>query len=66
MAELPSREELKNAMVKLQNGKAAGKSGILSEMTAGCCKDNFLNIMLDMELQVWQEKDVPKEWADYV
>ena len=50
MAKLPSREKLTNAVAKLQNGKAAGKSGILSEMTVGCCKDNFLNIMLDMEL----------------
>ena len=66
MAELPSREELPNAIAKRQNGKAAGKSGIPSEMTAGCCKDNFFNIMLDMELQVWQEKAVPKKWADAV
>ena len=54
-------------MGKLQNGKAAGKSGILLEMVkAGCCNDNFLNIMLDLVHKVWQEKEVPKEWADAV
>ena len=64
MAELPSREELTDAVGKLQNGKAAGKSGILPEMVkAGCCNDNFLNIMLDLVCKVWQEKKVPKEYA---
>ena len=54
-------------MGKLQNGKAAGKSGILLKMVkAGCCNDNFLNIMLDLVHKVWQEKEVPKEWADAV
>ena len=67
MAKLPSREELTDAVGKLQNGKAAGKSGILPEMVkAGCCNDNFLNIMLDLVCKVWQEKEVPKEWADAV
>ena len=62
MAELPSMEELTDAVGKLQNGKAAGKSGILLELVkAGCCNDNFLNIMLDLVCMVWQEKEVPKE-----
>ena len=67
MTKLPSREELTDVVGKLQNGKAAGKSGILLVMVkAGCCNDNFLNIMLDLVCKVWQEKEVPKEWADAV
>ena len=66
MAELPSREKLTDAVGKLRNGKAAGKSGILPEMVkAGCCNDNLLNIMLDLVHKVWQQ-EVPKEWADAV
>ncbi len=32
MAEVPSEEEVLEAVMKMKNGKAAGESGILSEM----------------------------------
>ena len=67
MTDLQSMEELMDAVGKLQTGKAAGKLGILPEMVkAGCCNANFLNTMLDLVHTVWQEKEVPKEWADAV
>lgn len=41
MAEVSSEEVLLNAIEKMRNGKARGKSGIFPEMV--CCEEEFLN-----------------------
>lgn len=49
MADVPSREELEEAIGKLKNGKAGGSSGILPEMVkAASCEDEFLDVLLDL------------------
>ena len=69
MAELPTRtrEELEEAIGKLKNGKAGGKSNILPEMIrAACCEEEFLEMLLELVHQVWKEGSVPKDWVDAV
>ena len=49
MAEPPSSVELKNAIMKLRTGKAAGQSGILLEMVkAACGNAAFFNHLLEL------------------
>ena len=44
-----------------------GRSGILPDMVnAGCCNDYFFSLQLDLVHTAWQDKNVPKEWADAV
>lgn len=67
MADLPTREELEDAIGKMKNGKAAGQSGILPEMIkAAICTDDFTDILLDLVQSVWKEGKVPKDWVDAV
>ena len=67
VAELPSREELEEAIGKLKNGKAGGKSDILPEMVrAACCEEEFLEMLLELIHQAWKEGRVPKDWVDAV
>ena len=47
LADVPSMEELIEAVNKLKNGKAGGASGILPEMIkAACCESDFLELLL--------------------
>ena len=56
-----------SAVGKLQNGKTGGRSGILPDMVkAGCCDEDFLNLLLDLVHTAWLEQKVPIEWADAV
>jgi len=32
----------------------------------GCCKEEFLTILLDLVNTVWEEQDVPRDWSDAV
>ena len=65
--ELPSSEELKEAISKIKNGKAGGSSGILPEMVKVACQDpDFLDLLLDLVHTAWREKCVPKDWADAI
>lgn len=67
MAELPSLEELEEAVSKLKNGKSGGSSGVLLEMVKVACQDpDFLDLLLDLVHTAWGEKCVPKDWADAV
>ena len=67
MAELPSVEELEEAVSKLKNGKSGGSSGVPPEMVKAVCQDpNFLDLLLDFVHTAWGEKRVPKDWADAV
>ena len=63
----PSEEELIEAVIKLENGKAGGESGILPEMVkAACCEEEFVQMLLDLVKDVWQEGKVPDDWRDAV
>ena len=67
LAELPSIEELRKSISKIENGKAGGSSGILPEMVKTACQDSdFMDRLLELSHAVWQEKCVPKDWADAV
>ena len=63
----PSEEELIEAVIKLKNGKAGGESGILPEMVkAACCEEEFVQMLLDLVKDVWQEDKVREDWHDAV
>ena len=65
LAEVPTMDELTDAIGKLKNGKARGASGILPEMVkAACCEDDFLERLLDLVQTTWKEGEVPKDWSD--
>ena len=67
LAKLPSMEDLLDAVDKLKNGKAGGKSGILPEMLKAACGDNvFAEMLLKLLHRVWEEKSVPKDWVDAI
>ena len=68
MGDLPTMEELLQAVGKLKNGKAGGGSGIiLPEMVkSACCECDFLDLPLDQVHTSWKEQRVPKEWLDAV
>ena len=60
MTEVPSEEEVMNAVGKLRNGKAGGESGILPEMVkAACCEEEFVNKLLDLVKDVWETGCTP-------
>ena len=60
MTEVPSEEEVMNAVGKLRNGKAGGESGILPEMVkAVCCEEEFVNKLLDLVKDVWEKGCTP-------
>ena len=64
---LSTKEELVAAITKFKNGKASGQSNILPEiLKAACCEDDFLDLLFDLVLSVWQESKVPKDWVDAV
>ena len=62
MAELPSEEELQNAVLKLKNGKAGGESGILPEMVKmASSEDVFVSRLLELVQDVCMKCNVPGE-----
>ena len=67
MADLPSKEELSNALGKLKSGKVGGESGILPEMLkAACEEEEFMELLLKLLGDVWREWRVPSDWCDAV
>ena len=67
MTEVPSEEEVMNAVAKLRNGKAGGESGILPEMVnAACCEEEFVNKLLDLVKDVWEKGCTPCAWRDSI
>ena len=64
MAEVPSEEEVMNAIGKLRNRKAAEESGILPEMVkAACCEEEFVNKLLDLANEV---RETGCAWRDSI
>ena len=67
MAELPSMEELMQAVKKIKSGKAGGKSGIIPEMLkASCCRARFRDVLLDLLHSAWRERRMSQDWSDTV
>lgn len=63
----PTLGEVRQALTKLKNGKAAGSSGILPEMLkAGKRNDDFVQMISDLVGAVWEEHSVPQEWVDAI
>ena len=67
LAQTPSMRELTKALGKLKSGKAAGNSNILPEMIKTACdNEEFRALLLDLIHTVWEERKVPREWADAI
>ena len=67
LAQTPTLQKLTIALKKLKNGKAGGSSNILPEMVkAARGAGDFGNLLLDLVCSVWEERRVPREWADAI
>ena len=67
LAELPSEDEVWNAVGKLRSGKAGGGSGILLEMVkVACSEEIFMSKLLELVHDVWRECSVPGDWRDAI
>ena len=65
MAELPTEDELLNAIEKVKNGRAGGESSILPEMVkAACIGYTFSKTLLELVHDVWEKRSVPDDWRD--
>ena len=65
MAELPTEDELLNAIKKVKNGRAGGESSILPEMVkAACIGYTFSKTLLELVHDVWEKRSVPDDWRD--
>ena len=63
----PTPGEVRQALAKLKNGKAAGSSEILPEMLkAGKQCEDFVEMISDLVSAVWEERCVPQEWTDAI
>ena len=63
LAELPTEDEIAEAVSHLRNNKAPGQSGILPEMVRYGGSD-FLAALLSLVHRVWNEGCVPQAWRD--
>ena len=64
LGEPPKSQEIAKA---LKNGKAPGSSNILPEMLKAGRKDkDFVSMIADLLVSVWEERKVPKEWVDAI
>ena len=67
LADPPTEYEVWSAIGKLQNRKAGGASGILSEMVkAPWCEDAFRCRLVELVEGVWKESSVPCDWRDAI
>ena len=57
----PSHEEVKVAIMRLKNNKAAGSDGLPAELfKTGCNK--LVGRMHQLIYKIWLEKSIPKDW----
>ena len=63
LADVPSLNEVRNALSLVAGNKAGGRSGILPEMIK-VCSDDLLKYLLDLFTSVWDASCVPQEWRD--
>ena len=67
IGDLRTYEDIVIALAKMKNGKAAGSSGILSEMLkVGTNVAGFMHMLTDLEHTVWKEHKVPQEWENAI
>ena len=67
LADKPTSREVKEALGRLRNGKAAGNFNILPEMVNVGAKDKgFVSMFTDLMRAVWEEGRVPQEWVDAI
>ena len=67
LADKPTAREVKSALGKLKNGKAAGYSNILPEMLkAGARSEDFVSMLTELMCAVWEDRCVPQEWEDAI
>ena len=67
LARKPSTGELTTALGKLKSSKAAGSSNILPEVIKTACgSEEFTALLLNLTHTVWEERQVPREWADAI
>ena len=56
-----TREEVEQAVNKLQNGKAAGEDEIVAEMLKNG-RDVMIDWLVEILQEVWRTKQLPSEW----
>ena len=67
LADLPDEKDVQLALSQVENGKAAGSSGILPEMLkVGQVSHEFVCMLLALVRAVWREKHVPQDWQDAI
>ena len=59
----PSEDEVIEALMKMNCGKAGGKNGVLPELLK-CCGECLLDQVVELFQTVWKEGSVPQEWKD--
>ena len=58
---VPTLQEVRDALSMIARGKANGRSGILSEMVKAC-SDESLQYLVQIFGSVWESKVVPQDW----
>ena len=61
----PTEKEMKRALGKLKDGKAAGYSNILPDMVKAVVQsEDFVSMLTELVSVLWENRCVPHEWAD--
>jgi transcription elongation factor Elf1 len=65
LANTPTRDEVKHAVLRLSNGKTAGKDEITAEMLKHGGQP-LVDRLHELVLAIWEDETVPQEWRDAV
>ena len=65
MADLPSLQEVENALRKLNIGKAPGSDGLFSELFVHG-GDHLRNLIYAFLCKFWEEESVPEDWVNAI
>jgi len=63
LADVPSLDEIRNALSLIAGSKAGGINGILPEMVK-FCSDESLLYLFDLFTSIWDSGSVPQEWRN--
>ena len=61
--DIPTKEEIRTAITKLNKGKAAGPDGINAEILKADL-DASTNAMYDLISKIWEIEQIPKDWKE--
>ena len=64
-SDAPSLQEVRDAIVRLKNGRSAGPDGIPPELLK-CATGPVAAAVHSLILMVWRERKVPAEWRDSI